>query len=1273
MIFDLYNPTEPEIPGYGQIWKVSGSTSSYTSRGFMCGSNGVMGINGRVLTSADFIERTYPDLSTHNFVTFSMEIVFIDNWGPSDSVSMYFDDQLVTTWTPANNMATYNQPICGDTGTLDLKMVVLGKRPHTGNSLKLRFELDIQSTGNIAGIGVYNVGFTFPASLSATQDIYTCYGGSCDFPGKTCLTNEYNNAGTCTACDGGCTGCWGGDAGKCYRCASGRGFDGTNCFGCTPSTCLVCTSAGTCQRCRPNRFLPLNKLTCPTATCADSTTIVQTLGSINYCFAKCPAGQFVMPDYTCGAACDSPLTIRIVGDVNYCDYPCDPTQEIYHYWNTSCLNTCPYSKRLTSIGNFCDACADPSHFLYENKTCLPTCQLNFLPTNAFGFKFCNFPCPIEQYLYSNGTCHASCQIGFNVRMEGSYQFCDFPCQLSDFLYPNTTCHSTCQPLFSTRTEVSFKFCDFPCQTSQYLYPNSTCHPSCQTGFNTRTEFSFKFCDFPCQLTEFLYPNNTCHSTCQLLFTPRTEGSFKFCDFPCQLSQYLYPNSTCHSTCQSLFIPRTEFSFKFCSFPCQLNQFIYHNGSCLPTCQSLFTPRTEGSFQFCDFPCQTSQYLYQNGSCYPTCQPLFISRTEFSFKFCTFPCTTSTDYLFNNGSCRSSCPSPLIPRTEGTYQFCSLPCPPAQFFYQNSSCFPYCTQYFKQITYNDVNFCNFPCQSDYLLSWNGSCSPTCDLPYQSNTISGNKHCYLPCPTSSHYLFDDNSCSLSCSGTKSIYDFVVKICKGPFTDDDDELQRKVNQTAEIIKSGNTAASAGLTALKIISPTNPSSTTSTSIKQMLEYLRYLDIKQSEKLKRLFNVSSPDPSDFIPDPEVLQKLKAELPDRSLPTIFMKYELNSSFLKNFGDKIIFLLILSTALLVVSLLNWACKWLRNIYFIRSLVKRTKFVLQNFLVGKFYESFGQIIFYSGLEFQSFSSDSAYSALSLAFAITCLTIGFVVLGINYWLINKYQGIKTSGQDPQEVQKKLEKFEEKYKGLGLLFEDFKDSTFHQQAFMFYSVLRSCVFNIIIVCLWAFPLTQVFMIVFLSFVMLWYLVFKAPLKSRLEFIQQLCFEIALMVVNVSFFVLAISERTSGNSESISDHISELVIVFNVIYTFLPLSFLVIRSLITMWEWWKIVQELQRRSKKSLRFKGFPHVQKAERKSLQHENDISGSNLLKGQKGSFSLEIEDSSFVRNFSHGYVNERNRNVQERNRNEEIMKERQEDRKRKIKRLNRPKRYPRNVIE
>jgi len=1236
MVFDLYNPPDAELPGYGQAWEVSGSTSSFASRGFKCGSYNYIGINGRALTSDDYIERIYTNLDTHNFATYSMEIAVVDNWGPSDSVSMYIDDQLITTWTPADNIQSKGQPLCGDSNVQDLKIMLLGKLNHSANTLKLRFEFDIQSTGNIAGFGVYNLGFTFPSGLSATPDAYVCYGGNCDFPGKTCATGEWNNAGTCTSCDGGCTGCWGSGPGKCYRCASGRGFDGTNCFGCL-SSCLICTSASACQRCRPNKFLPVTPTSCPSSTCADSTTIVNTLGSINYCVAKCPAGQFMMPDYTCASTCDPPLSIRPDGDVNYCDYPCNPLQEIYYYWNTSCLNTCPYSKRTLSIGNFCDACSNPSDYLYENTTCLPICQLNFLPSSAFGFNFCHFPCPIDQYLYSNGTCHSSCQSGFNVRTEGSYQFCDFPCQL----------------------------------------------------------------------TEYLYPNSTCHSSCQLLFSTRTEGSFKFCDFPCQLNQYLYPNSTCHSTCQSLFIPRTEGSFQFCSFPCQLSQYLYHNGSCLSTCQSLFTPRTEGSFQLCDFPCQTSQYLYQNGSCYPTCQSLFIPRSEFSFKFCTFPCATSSDYLFNNGSCRSTCPSPLIPRTEGTYQFCSQPCPSAQFFYQNSSCFPYCTQHFTQITYNDINFCNFPCQNDYLLSWNGSCSSSCDSPYHSNTVSGNKHCYLPCPSSSYYLFDDNSCSLSCSGAKSLYDSIVKICKG---NSDDELQRQVNQTAEIIESGNTAASAGLTALKIVSPTNPSSTTSTSIKQMLEYLRYLDIKQSEKLKRLFNVSSPDPSDFIPDPEVLQKLKAELPDRPLPSVFMKYELHSSFLVNFGDKIILLLILSTALLVVSLLNWACRWLRNMKIIRSLVKRTKFILQNFLIGKFYESFGQIIFYSGLEFQSFSSDSSYSVLSLAIAITCLTVGFAVLGINYWLISRYQGIKTSGQDHQEVQKKLNEFEEKYKGLGLLFEDFKDSTFHQQAFMFYSVIRSCVFNAIIVCLSTFPLTQVFMIVFLSFMMLWYLVFKAPLKSRLEFLQQLCFEIALMVVNVSFFVLAISERTSGNADSVSDNISELVIVFNVIYTFLPLSFLVVRSLITMWEWYKIIQELRRRSSRSLKFKGVPHIHKTERglvmkqgRPVQHGNstdfegnDMSGSNLLKNprenqgnsymrSRGSFSLDVEEPSFVRNSPLVNQNMRNvpgrgyrgQNVQERNSSgesrQEMLEERQEARKRKIKRQNKPRRYPRNVVE
>jgi len=340
-------------------------------------------------------------------------------------------------------------------------------------------------------------------------------------------------------------------------------------------------------------------------------------------------------------------------------------------------------------------------------------------------------------------------------------------------------------------------------------------------------------------------------------------------------------------------------------------------------------------------------------------------------------------------------------------------------------------------------------------------------------------------------------------------------------------------------------------------------------------LNISRSDKLEGIFNVSGSDAADFIPDPEVLEKVKDNLVDQSLPYMFKKYRVHSSFIINLGDKIVLLLILSTAMGILIFLDYSGKWIRNAPILRSLIKKLRVILQNFVLGNFLEQYGQIIFYACLDMTSYSRTSGFATLSLAIGVCCIAMGVPLIFLSFWIVKKYQAVKTRpALDHEETEKRLKFFEEKYKGIGLLFEDFNDKSFHQQAFLFYSVLRSCLFNLIVVFLYLSPMAQILIILGLNVCMMVYILHKRPLKSWVELTQQICFEITVFVVNIGFLIMAIIERTEDKYLNVREKCSDIVIIFNIIYTFLPLGFLGLRTIVSGWEMFSFVRGMYLKSK---------------------------------------------------------------------------------------------------
>ena len=860
---------------------------------------------------------------------------------------------------------------------------------------------------------------------------------------------------------------------------------------------------------------------------------------------------------------------------NKCIYPLECNMDQYESGNSciNCDNAC--NTCFGSGADHCYQCAEG--YSYDGTNCVQ-CQSDCVlcTTNAACDR-----CKATKYLDFDGTCQGSCTSPSTavVASIGTIGYCLSKCPTGQYMMPNFTCSGTCDlPMVVRTTASQGDFCDYICDQTLGLY---------------------------------LYWNGSCLSTCP--YSPRVTYGVSFCDACSVASDYLYQNGTCLSTCAAGYTSNTVNGSQFCESSCTSPSYLYQNGSCTGTCQSLFSVVEDGSFLYCNYPCQSGEYLYQNQSCLGTCQSLFIARTEITYQFCTFPCADLSKFLYDDGSCQSTCPSPLVQRQEGSFKFCDQPCPSGDYLYQNDTCSSYCELYFNTGPSNGVSLCNYPCGgSQYLYMNNGSCLGTCDFPYRSTSISGFEYCLTPC-AANEYLYPNDSCYSTCpSPMISSKIGSYNLCKDPPAPMN-TVEEQADKTADLMNSGGKAASAGMAALSVVSPSNPSSTTAGSIKQMLEYLRYLNISRSDKLEAIFNVSGPDVADFIPDPEVLQKVKKDLVEQPLPYMFEKYRVHSSFIINFGDKIVLLLILTTALGGLMFLEYSGKWIRNAPMLKSAIKKIRITLQNFVLGQFYEQYGQIIFYACLDIMSYS-DEGLASLSITIGICCICAGIPMIFLSFWIVRKYQEVKEKrGFDHEEKERRLKFFEEKYKGISLLFEDFNDKSFNQQAFLFYSVLRSCFFNVIVVFLYLFPMVQILIILTLNIFMLVYILFRRPLKSWLELLQQMCFEITVLVVSIGFLIMAIIERTEDKYLGVREKCSDVVIIFNTIYTFLPLAFLGLRAVISGWGFFHFVRGMYLKSKQPVQKKdGYS-------KALKHTPQLAQPNETITVESSEILHLEES------------------------------------------------------
>ena len=581
--------------------------------------------------------------------------------------------------------------------------------------------------------------------------------------------------------------------------------------------------------------------------------------------------------------------------------------------------------------------------------------------------------------------------------------------------------------------------------------------------------------------------SSCTSPCYACGT----DSMSSCQL-CQEDYFLSSMGSCLSSCGISETPEIFDNFKICRPTCTNSQYLNYDFTCSSSCNPpLVKSNDNQGYQTCEYPCPQSEnvFLYLDGTCSVSCPYYPMISNSNNYQFC-YLCQ-STEYTYQNGSCQSSCPAPFIKVQGERALLCQSPCEfgTDQFYYlNNQTCLSDCPVT-AQTYINEVPVCDICKYIGYLYE-NDSCLTSCQSPFIPTVINSTNYCI-----NSSKLLEDNS-KKYLSGQARATNIALQVFGGI-----------ISTCAKIIS--------------VIQFTNPGSIFLAIFTDMLDYLKYLDINYPENLQEVLYSDHSLPINFISD--IPPELQTKFPNSILPRNFQKFDLPSSFFVNFWNDAISLglLVFGFILIVLTELSTrGCGTTLN----SVCLKLRQSLKYNFLLAMFFALYGELVFFSSLEFRTNNFVGFGPIVSFTLCLLMNILGVFILAHILVVIKTRRkiGLRIVLHTQNQF---LSDNDGKWKDYEILFEAYKEQSFIQQAYVPLSIMRFYMFFLIVSYLCSFPLVQTVLINVLNVSMLLLLIIKKPLKRNIELAQYIFKEIIFLIINLCVLVLAILDKNKAEA----------------------------------------------------------------------------------------------------------------------------------------------------
>lgn len=353
-----------------------------------------------------------------------------------------------------------------------------------------------------------------------------------------------------------------------------------------------------------------------------------------------------------------------------------------------------------------------------------------------------------------------------------------------------------------------------------------------------------------------------------------------------------------------------------------------------------------------------------------------------------------------------------------------------------------------------------------------------------------------------------------------------------------------------------SATLAVAEVVAFSDPGSAAAGILALMFQNIKYLNVSYSQRLELTFKYHNSTYGPYKVGPRMPLDLISNLPLHAIPARFLKFHVHSSFLINFWDNLIFLAILFGLLSLVAFIEWGVTKIKKKTV--SSLRMGRAAIQCFSMMQFYNVLGDILLFAVLETQTKDLVNSETNLSFSLSILFLCIGSLILGAHLYILIRFSKFRKNPLWPSEI----EEFSKKYEGSSVIFKHFKDSAFASQSFLFFFVMRSCIFNLTLAFLPDQPEIQISLILTFSAIMLMYLIAQRPFKTIVNLLQHITCEILLLIVNISVLMITHLKFENQGAYENRDQLCDVIIYTTLVFGYVPQVFLVIKVIVAVIEW---------------------------------------------------------------------------------------------------------------
>jgi len=499
-----------------------------------------------------------------------------------------------------------------------------------------------------------------------------------------------------------------------------------------------------------------------------------------------------------------------------------------------------------------------------------------------------------------------------------------------------------------------------------------------------------------------------------------------------------------------------------------------------------------------------------------------------------------------------------------------------------------------------------CESDYVF-YNQNCPVTCP----PETYNLNKICE-PCPIGCATCTDLTKCQ-TCHFGYNLYS--GDVCT---LDVNEEQAKQVQQVAAATEAAATTSEAVGSVYGFLNSGDPSAMFMGSLAKMLQYVKYIDVVYPPKIKMMFEAQSKvneteKSSSFITKAE--NKIKGAFYNTPLPGTFGHYQLHSSFFSNFLQP---LLTLGLIVLLIVLLKILTMLLSKTSKVNKILTSILDILKwNLFLIMFCGMYGDIVFYSALEFRTMKLNEATSCLSFLVCLFVNALAVLVLGR---LIQVNLNLKSSRKDRiarNHMTLSMEDAVDRWRSYKPFFEAYKNYSFFRQSFMLFFIIRISLFYVVVAYLQDHPRLQVILINVISVLMILYLVIARPFAKTVNNLNQVTFELTLLSFNICVLLLTFCDGDSAEHFKQREKIGNVMMIINMVAGIVSMAFICIKAIISLKEiyqdWRKSKKQAQAHSSKST------HKPRHESLDIVTDHNITSSEQILTANSTLSHQMQSS------------------------------------------------------